>query len=99
MSWETDKELESNSRFYKFAEGMNKVVLSSDGDKVRDSYGNAVVEFQTVEGKLLSVKPSPMLDALRAAKKKFGTLVNRSLFVTRTGTNFENTKYTDIKVE
>jgi len=99
MSWETDEELKINTKFYKFAEGMNKVTLASDGDKVRDSYGNAVVEFRTKEGKLLAVKPSPMLDVLREAKAKHGTLVNRVLCVSRTGKGKDDTKYTDIRVE
>ena len=98
MSWETDEELKVNSKFLKFAEGQNKITLASDGDKVRNSYGDAVVEFKTADGRILSVKPSPMLDALRDAKAKHGTLVGRVLHVTRKGMGKEDTKYTDVKV-
>jgi hypothetical protein len=97
-NWENDDELKTNSKFLKFAEGPNKITLASDGDKVRNSYGDAVVEFKTSDGKILAVKPSPMLDILRAAKQKHGTLVGRCLLVNRTGLDKENTKYTNVSV-
>lgn len=98
MSWDNDEELKINSKFLKFAEGQNKITLASDGDKVRNSFGDAVVEFKTADGKILSVKPSPMLDALRDAKAKHGTLVGRVLHVTRSGVGKDNTKYINIQV-
>ncbi len=81
----------------KFADGPNQITLASDGDKVRGNYG-AAVEFRTKDGKILSVKPSPMLGVLADAKKRYGTLVGRTLHVFRSGTGKENTKYSDVRV-
>ena len=98
MSWENDEELIKNSKFVRFTEGLNKYTLANDGEKVRNSYGNAVVEFKTTDDKLLSIRPGPILRVLAEAKKEHGTLVGRTLEFTRTGTTKEDTKYTDIKV-
>ena len=100
MSWENDKELENESNFVRFDEGLNTIVFADDGTKCR-SFGRAAVEFRVkfkdVE-KILSVRPSPLLNVIREAKKKFGTLVGRSLELRREGTTKEDTRYSDMKV-
>ena len=97
-NWETDIELQRTSRFVKFVQGTNSLKFANDGDKVRGNDNKPTVEFTMSDGKILSVKPSPLLDAIAEAKKKYGTLVGRTLAVTRTGTGQADTRYTDIKV-
>jgi len=100
MSWENDKELESGSgKFVRFVEGPNKITIQSDGEKVRNQFGNPCVEFKTSDEKILSIRPGPILDALREAKAEHGTLVGRVLHVVREGLSKDDTRYTDVKVE
>ena len=101
MTWETDKEL-NESKFVKFEEGLNTLVFNDDGEKCR-SFGKAAVEFKVTmpnnEAKILSVRPSNVLDVIREAKVKQGTIVGRTLTLTRTGTTKEDTRYTDISIK
>jgi hypothetical protein len=98
-SWTNDDELKNNSKFLKFEQGLNKVIFASDGNKVRNADGKVVVEFKMADGKILTVKPSLMLDIIAAALKKHSTLVSHTLYVTRIGTDQADTRYSDIKVE
>ena len=98
MSWESDEELTTASKFIRFAEGQNEYTFADDGNKVRNSFGKALVEFKTTDGRILQIRPGPMLNAIADAKKKHGTIVNRTLKFTRTGTTKEDTRYTAIEV-
>lgn len=99
MSWETEKEFtENTSRFVRLIEGENRITLASDGDKVRDQYGNARVEFQTTDGKILSLRPSAILTKLAEVKKKDGSLINKTLIVVRSGMTKDDTRYTKVEV-
>ena len=100
MSWENDKELVNESNFVRFEEGLNTLVFQDDGTKCR-SFGRAAVEFRVQFNgteKLLSVRPSPLLDVIREAKKKHETLVGKTLQLFREGTTKEDTKYLNMKV-
>jgi len=98
MTWENDKELTTESKFIRFPEGKNEYVLQDEGQKVRDGYGNARVEFTQPGDRILSIRPGVILEALREAKKKHGTLVNCKLRFVRTGLGKEDTRYTDVQV-
>ena len=100
MDWTEDKELDNESNFVRFEEGLNTLVFNDDGTKCR-AFGKAAVEFRVNfknSDKLLSVRPSPLLDVIRVAKKEYGTLVGRKLTLRREGSNKEDTKYHDLKV-
>ena len=98
MTWENDKELTTESKFIRFPEGKNEYTFSDDGQKVRDGYGNARVEFSQPNDRILSIRPGALLEAVREAKKKHGSLVNRKLTFVRTGLGKDDTRYTDIEV-
>ena len=98
-NWTNDEELLKESKFIRFQEGENRITLASDGEKIRNAYGNAVVEFKTKDEQILSVKPGPILRALAEALDKNKTLVNNVLVLTRTGLGKDDTRYTDIRVE
>jgi hypothetical protein len=98
MSWESDEELTKESKFIRFAEGQNEYTFADDGSKVRNQYGNAQVEFKTADGRILQVRPGPMLNAIAAAKKKHGTLVSHKLRFVRSGLGKEDTRYSAVEV-
>lgn len=101
MSWENDKELMQESQFLRWEQGQNEFKFSDDGTKVR-SFGKAGVEFNGEfrgELKILSIRAGPILKIVAEKKKEFGTLVGRTLKLTREGTTKEDTRYKDIVVE
>ena len=100
MTWENDKELMNESKFVRFSEGVNTLEFNDDGEKCR-IFGKAGVEFKVTQGedeKILSVRPGPVLDVIREAKKEHSTLVGHTLTLKREGTTKEDTKYSEIEV-
>ena len=101
MTWQNDEELENESKFVKFEEGMNTVIFRDDGIKCR-AFGKPAVEFKVeFNGKtdmILSVRPSPLLDVIRDGIKEHETLVGHALELKREGTTKENTRYSDMVI-
>ena len=98
MSWENDESLIGSEKYAKIEVGDNKFKLLDDGTKSKsfDRYG---VEFKVNDGAVLWIGQKPILRVLAEEKTKSGSLVNKTLKVTREGTGPEDTRYTEIQVE